>query len=246
MKYFNLKFKTRTKPVFKVSLKFNGKGFRFFKHMVQSWSQGECKSWFESTRGTALRISNTSIVQVQKSRLTQLFCYHLYIYIINTCNPELSLFILCSHKGQRMIGKTKLIRVHDWKYWALTEMSGIMRFVTKWWEQGKQKSTKQQRRIYFVSSEMSVTHNILSQPVSPDKENLQSIIHPDSCRGHCSMRGLELGIAFYLLPNISLISLFFSLNLPNSTWEHERWNYGMVFAQPVRSRPCCTRSATQH
>lgn len=125
-----------------------------------------------------------------------------------------------------MIRKPKLMHAHHWKYWALTETSGIIQFVTKWWEQAKRKSTKQQRRIYFVSSEMTVTHNILSQPVSPDKEHLQSIIHPDSQRGHHSMRGLVLGIAFCLLPTISLI--FF---LPPKfakfhvgTWKVKLWN----------------------
>lgn len=40
----------------------------------------------------APRISNTCLVQAQKNRLMQLFCYHLYIhiYIINICNHELS------------------------------------------------------------------------------------------------------------------------------------------------------------
>lgn len=85
-RYFNLKFQTSTKLVFKVSLKFNGKDSDSFN---KADHRENLNPGSKVPGDTALRISNTHLVQAQKSRLIQLFCYHLYIYIINICNAEL-------------------------------------------------------------------------------------------------------------------------------------------------------------
>lgn len=57
------------------------------------WYRAVCREnsnpGLEVPGDAALGISNTNLVQVQKSRLIQLLCYHPYIYIINICNPEL-------------------------------------------------------------------------------------------------------------------------------------------------------------
>lgn len=79
--------------------------------------------------------------------------------------------------------------------------------------------------IYFVSSWMAMTHNILSQLVSPDKKHLQSIIHPGSWRGQRFVRGLVLGIASCLLSTSSLIYFFFPkfAKFHVGTWKVDLW-----------------------
>lgn len=67
-----------------------GKDSDYFNIWYKTDRRKNLNPGFKVPGDAALRISNTSLVQVQKSRLIQLFCYHPYIYIINICNPELS------------------------------------------------------------------------------------------------------------------------------------------------------------